>query len=153
MPFDFDNKQFSSKPSHGGFDWSNSGSFGGNTGTVQSGFEADASNVQTSFSNSFQVIDPFQAPSTDNLPTDIGQFPSVYGSQGLPTRHSARSRRTSKPVPWRTIIIVGGIVLALLLCIIFQRQITDFIKLVLGWVVTIAVIFVILRILLHHRIW
>lgn len=141
----FDNSNgFDSPGSFGGFD--NSSGFGG----APSGGEGDMGRSQTSFSDQFKVNDPFQATGNEHMTRDDGRAPMQYANPAKKIR-PPRMSRGSNGISRNALLTICGIAAALVLCIVFRNQISDFLEQLLTWVFSVILIIVLLRLFVFRR--
>ena len=86
-------------------------------------------------------------PSQDTDMVPFGDDSRTPGSR-VPSRRTSTRRRSgvSLPdIPWRTLMPLIGIILAVVLCVIYRDAITSFLAQVLSWLITIGIIILLFK--------
>lgn len=77
------------------------------------------------------------------------EFDDIGGKIKSRLQKGNRGSNTSLPRGKLTILI--PIVIAIILCVVFRRQITEFLMTVLSWVIIILILYIILKIIFSPR--
>jgi hypothetical protein len=95
-------------------------------------------------SDSFRAPEPYDPTGNE-----------FYDPTPVASHHSKHTSINFDSIPRKYVGIVLGVVLVIAFCIIFRQQITDFLNMVLSWVITIvvivAVVYILLRVLFGGR--